>query len=254
MSFADSVNKLIKEAPSIQGGGAFVNFGPLTVTPMVVTFKGSGQMPDKRTLQEYMEEQGLEEGDDIELSDRDSFQLRFVIAVDEINPALTFQYEREVSVLASNDKIKTDWDAIVLPSLVKVFGKDWYTKLIQSGSKKVKRYYVSAENTESLKPVKEGKKNYGVPKFLAVYDDAEACKEARDERYPPRENATETIVGSDDDGSEEEGFTDEQLEQALTLYNSTKKNEKRTIAMLGKMFPDIDDPKALLDAALETEE
>jgi hypothetical protein len=246
----DNVNKLIKEAPAIQGGGAFVNFGPLKVTPLVVTFKGSGQQPDKRTLQEYMDEQGLEEGDEIKLGDRDSFQLRFVIDVSAVNPALTFSYERDVAVLASNAKIKTDWDTTVLPSLVKVFGKDWHTKLVQNGSKKLRTYYVAAENADSLKPVKEGKKNYGVPKFLAIYDDLDACKEARDERYPPRED---TAVAVDGEEGEDGGYTEEQLEQALTIFNSVKQNKKRAISMLEKMFDDVEDHGALLEAALASE-
>lgn len=252
-SFMDSVNKLIKEAPAIQGGGNFINFGPLKVTPLVVTFKGTGT-PNKQTLQEYMEEQGLEEGDPIELGDRESFQLQFEIDVSQINPALNFKYQREVAVLNSNDKIKTDWDTTVLPSLVKVFGKDWHTKLIPNGSKKPKTFYVAAENADSLKRVKEGKKNYGVPKFIAVYDSLEACKQARDERYPPRDDAAEMDYGEPEEGDEEDEFTAEQLEQALTLYNSAKQNRSRTIKMLAKMFPDVEDHEALLDAALEEEE
>lgn len=251
MSFQDTVNKLIKEAPAIQGGGAFVNFGPLELIPMVIRFKGAGNTPDKMTLAEYMEEQGLDEGDEIELGDRETFQLKFVIGVDEINPALNFKYEREVAVLSSNEKIKTDWDMTVLPGLIKVFGNDWYKKLIPANGKKPKTFYVSAENVDSLKPVKEGGKNYGVPKLLAVYENLEACKQARDEKYPPRDDAEAMAYGEDEEEEEEDEFAPDQLEQAITLYNSTKKNRKQTIVMLKKMFKHMDDHEALLDAALK---
>lgn len=256
MSFQQAVSALIKNAPAVSSSVP-VNFGPLEVVPLVVRFAGKGNKPEKLTLQEYMEEQGLDDGDEIELNDRETFQIRFVIDVSVLNPALTFKYEREVAILNSNDKVKTDWEAIVLPSLVKVFGKDWNTKLIPNGAKKAKTFYVSAENVDSLRPVRQqadgtAGKNYGVPKFMAVYEDLDACREARDQRYPPREDSGTTVDDGDGDGGDE--YTEEQLEQARTLFSSTKKNRKQTIKMLDKMFSNVDDVEALLNAALAEDE
>jgi len=259
MSFANAVNKLIKDAPAVSSSVP-VNFGPLKVTPLVVRFAGAGQRPEKITLQDYMEQNELGEEDEIELSDRETFQLRFTIGVNVLNPALDFEYEREVAVLAGNGKVKTDWEEIVLPSLVRLFGKDWNTKLIPASGKKAKVYYVAAENVDSLRPVKpqtDGTpgKNYGVPKFIALYEDLDECREARDKRYPPREDTEAMAFGPDDEAGEEEGeFTADQLERALTVFNSTKKNRKQTVKMLEKMFAKVEDHEALLDAALASEE
>jgi hypothetical protein len=262
MSFADKVKKLINEAPVVSSG-MNVNFGPMVVTPMVIRWAGRGNPPVKTPLLDYMAEHDIKDADDIELEKgKESFQLHFDIDVSVLNPALDFHYERDVAILESyhNPKnpekdILTDWSEIVLPSLETVFGKNWYDKVLPNGKKAAPVFHVAAENTDSLAPVKEGKKNYGVPKLIAVYGSLAECRKARDERYPPREEQGEEVPEDESDDDEEEGeFPADALKGAYQLYNSSRKNEKQTLKMLGTYPFGEYDPKELLKAALAAEE
>lgn len=253
MSFANQVNKLIQEAPSLSERNQ-VNYGPLEIVPLVVrweTDKSGKRNPIKTPLEEYMEENGYAPTDQVELQDGETFQLRIVIGVDEVNPSLTFKYEREVQVINSNAKAKADWDTTVLPSIIKVFGKDWGKVLLGENGKKPKTVYVAAENVDSLKPVAEGKKNYGVPKFIERYATLEEAKAAHEKRYGKRVSDEEAMAFGDDEAEGE--FTEEQLEQARSLWSSTKENRARTIKMLSKQYDGLD-ADALLDAALDNTE
>lgn len=259
MNFADKVKKMVDDAPVVTGRGTNVNFGPLVVTPLVVRWKGQGNQPDKMTLDEYMKAHGLKEDDDIELEEgKESFQLHYDIDVSDLNPSLNFHYERDVSVQNSNKTNKdpkkwvlTDWDETVLPSQVKVFGENWYSRILPNGKKAAPELWVAAENVDSLVPPKEGKKNYGVPKFVGIYKDRDACIKARDERYPPREESGQA-VDSEDEEIQEGEFPTDVLESVVNLYNSTRKNRKSTLKMLESQPFGEYDPAEVLEAALAT--
>lgn len=235
MSFADTVKKMVDEAPAASSG-VNVNFGPMTVEPIVLKWqgRGTGAKPIKTPLADYMKQHGLKEGDDIELESGESLQLHFDIDVSELNPSLDFHYQRDVAVLASNGKNKTSWQEIVQPSLEKVFGKNWHEKILPNGKKAAPVLYVAAENVDGVEPVKEGKKNYGVPKLIAVYKDLDACRAARDERYPPRDEEAEMEFPPEDGDEEaEEGeIPQDVIDQVNDLYRSTRKNIKQTRKML----------------------
>jgi hypothetical protein len=260
MKFADRVKKLVDEAPVITGRGPNVNFGPVTFTPIVLKWqgRGAGAKPIKTPLDDYMEEHNIDEDDDLVLADGEELQLHVDIDITELNPSLGFHYERDVALLASNKSNKdpkkwvlTDWSETVLPSIEKVFGKDWEKKVFPNGKKAAPTLYVAAESVDSLKPVKEGKKNAGTPKFIAVYEDLEACRAARDLRYPPRDEAEEMAFGPEGDGGAEGGFPEEALDQARELFKSNKKNKKQTIKMLTAVFEDEGyDAEELFAAAL----
>jgi len=259
MSFAQKVKQLVKEAP-VATAGTNINFGPATFTPMIVVWKGRGNKPDKFTLAEYVKENGLKSEDDIELtSGKESFQLHIDIDVSALNPSLDFHYERDVEIKASNKSAKdpakhilTSWSEIVHPSLEKVFGKDWDSKILANGSKKAPTLFVAAEAVDPVEPVKEGRKAYNVPKFIGVYPTLEACKEARDLRYPPRDPEAEMAYGQGEEETDddEEGIPESVVAQAVELFNSTRKNKKQTLKMLeGQPFGEYD-AQELLDAAL----
>lgn len=259
MSFKDKLKKMVEEAPVVTGRGNNVNFGPMTITPIVVKWKGKGEgnIPDKVTLDDYMKAHKLKDSDDIELADNESFQLHYDIDVSDLNPSLNFHYERDVRVLNSNKTNKdpkkwvlTDWEETVLPSQIKVFGEDWYETIIANGKKPAPVVWVAAENVDSLLTPKEGKKNHGVPKFLALYNDRDECIRARDERYPPREESGQEVEEDTETNEEEGGFPADVLESAVKLYDSTRKNSKATLKMLESMPFGEYDPKELLRAAV----
>lgn len=260
MSFANKVKQMVKDAPVAQSR-VNVNFGPMTVTPMVITFHGKGQLPDKRTLGEFAKEQGVSV-DAVELGDNDSFQLHFDIDVSDLNPSLSFHYTRDIAVVASNGKNKTDWAEIVEPGLRKVFGSNWEEVLIAEDGGESDPVYVAAENADSLRPSKDKttgeEKNYGVPRLIAKFEDRDACIDARDERYPRRdeevvddeEDADEEAEDGEDEGEEE--YPEALLTQVWGVYKAQKSNRKNTIAFLGKSkkFAEYD-AADLLDAAIE---
>jgi hypothetical protein len=264
MKFIDKVKKMVDEAPVATGGGANVNFGSMTVMPIIIRWKGRGQKPDKYTLPEYVKEFGLKNEEEIELEEgKESFQLAFDIDITEINPALDFHFQREIDIKVSNKTNKdpnkwllTSWSEIVQPSLVKVFGKEWEDKLISNG-KSSPTVYVAAEAVEAIEPPKGDKKPYKVPKFIGVYKTLEECKAAHDLRYPPRDAEAEMTFGPDDEEEVEAGEEEVEegdipadvIKQVVTLYNSNVKNKKRTKKMLeGNPFGNYD-PDELLEAA-----
>ena len=244
MKFADRVKKMVDEAPVVTGRGPNVNFGPCVFTPIVLKWqgRGAGSRPDKTPLDEYMKQNNLTEDDGLELAEGESLYLQVDIDITELNPSLGFHYERDIALLVSNKTSKdpakhilTDWSEIVQPSLEKVFGKDWEQKVLANGKKAAPVVYLAAENADNVNPPKEGKRSYGVPKFLAVYADLDECREARDKRYPPRDEEAEMAfppdgeVGDDED---EDGFPIEVIDQVKSLYQSTRKNAKQTHKML----------------------
>lgn len=236
MSIANKIKSMINDAPEVQPM-VNVNFGPLTVTPIIKTFKGKGNKPVVVTLEEFAEEQGVPV-DDVKLSGNDAFNLRFEIEVKDLNENLTFDmWTREVPILASNksspDKAKwllTDWSEIVEPSLVKVFGQNWYDLLIGTEKKPAKVFYVACEQADSLRKPKEGSKNYGVPKFIAKFANRDECVRARDERYGKKTEEDLDLTDEEADGE----IPEDVVAQAHSLWLSFKKNDEKTMKMLQK--------------------
>lgn len=260
MSFADKVKKMVEEAPTVTGRPN-VNFGPTTITPIVVHWMGQGQTPIKTPLAQYMQEHGLDEDDDIELDPaKESFQLHFDCDVSELNPSLAFHYERDVKITESNKTNKdpkkwllTSWSEIVHPALEKVLGKDWYNKALPNGKKAAPVLFLAIESVDQVEPIKEGKKSFGVPKIIGIYKDLDELRKARDERYPPRDEEGAMAFGEDEEGEDDadEGFPEEVLEQVRQLYKSCRKNEKQTLKIMqGSEDYEDYDPKELLAAAL----
>lgn len=167
--FMNQVQQLADDAP--EAGFVNVNYGKLTVKPMVVIWREVDgiRSPDKRDLVSGYQ---LQEGETMELV--------FTVNISELNPNLTFEYERNVPVRKSGNK-KTDWDEIVRPSLEKVFGKQWAKAVIGATP------YVAVEDFPNVagKASSNGKV-YGVPKLIAVYKSKAECQAARDERYKNR--------------------------------------------------------------------
>lgn len=232
MSFADKLKKVVDEAPS--AGFVNVNFGKLTTTVNVLEWKETdeivfvnGKEQKKRVPVRvpFTEDMKLTKGQDIELT--------FNIKISELNPKLEFDYERNVVVKKSSDdgKFKTDWTETVLPSLEKVFGADWATVITNK-----KGVYVAAEHVDSVAPAKEGKKNYGVPKFTAKFKSLDECKAARDERYGHKSEDEETVLG----------VPQSVIDQAKALLKSLGGNQKQFEKMLkGNPFGEYE-PEAIL--------
>lgn len=173
----DKIQGMAENAP--EAGFAAVNFGKLTVTPLVVSWATETKdgaeirVANKRPLAENEE---LAEGQ----------QMEFLFSVDisEFNPALTWAYERSVPVKRSGVKVKTDWSEIVLPSIISVFGEKWAEKF-------AKQPYVCIEDVENFNgnTSKKSGKVLLIPKFVALYKNKAECLAAREKRFPKREEA-----------------------------------------------------------------
>lgn len=209
MSFADKVAKAVEEAPS--AGFTNVNYGRLTTAVNVLKWVGGKGEPRTPVRTPFREDQELGNGENLELT--------FTIHISELNPALEFDYERNILIQKSKEdgSVKTDWTETVEPSLVAVFGADW--PKIVTGKKAL---YVAAEHVNSVKLPKEGKKNYGVPKFIEKYNSLEECSAARDARYGK----------SDGEASDELGIPAAVIEQAKALLKSVKGNKTTLKTML----------------------
>lgn len=204
-NFWDKVQELADEAP--EAGFPQLNYGKLTITPMVVTWKGKGQKPEVNEMAEGQE-----------LKDRQTLRLRFTIDVKEFNPSLEFEWYREVDVRKSGkgkDNL-TDWSEIVLPSLENVFGKKW--------AKSAEGSYVEVEDVPSTrgtyKNVAGEEKQLNTIKFLRKFDNKESCLAARDETYKKR------------DGSEDGDLPADVVVTCKSLYQSLNQNDEmfKTVA------------------------
>jgi hypothetical protein len=256
MSIADKIRKMTKDAPKVSAGSN-VNYGELTSYPIVVTFHGRGVKPTSQKLVEYAEEHEVEV-EDVELSDNEQLQIHFSIAVQDLNPSLTFEsVDRDIAVMQSNGKNKADWQEIVEPSLLKVFGPNWAEVLFGKPGKDPKPVYVAAEMVDSLRFVKPGAKSYTTIKFIEKYADRDECIEARDARYGKRD---ETLVVEEDieddvaddvaDEEEEDQFPAATLKQVYSLWKGAKRNDSSTLKLIGsnKAWKSYA-PKELLAAA-----
>lgn len=224
MSFADKVKKAAEEAPS--AGYVNVNFGKLTTAVNILEWKevDGVRTPIRTPFQE-----------DQEVKKNQNLELTFKIEISELNPKLDFDYERNVLIKKSSTdgKFLTDWSEVVLPSLEKVFGADWATAVTSK-----KGVYVAAEHCDSVIAPKPGKKNYGVPKFIAKYKDLATCTAARDERYGSKAGIEEEETAL--------GVPTSVIDQAKALFKSLGNNEKQFKKMLdGKPFGEYE-PEAIL--------
>lgn len=216
MSFADKVKQAVDSAPA--AGFVNTNFGRLETKLNVLKWTGSkGERKVERFP--FTEDYELKKGEDLEIS--------FKVYISELNPNLEFDFERNVLIKTSSadGKFLTDWSETVLPSLVKVFGEDWISKVVTNK----KAVYVAVETVDSLIKPKEGKKNYGTVRFVKQFPSLDACKSARDEMYgQPGEEV-------EDDG--ELGIPSAVIEQAKALYTSLGKNDKQFKSMMKSSEP-----------------
>lgn len=207
-SLWDQVKIYVDEAPA--AGFINTNFGKLTVTPIVVRWeeKDGVRAPIKHALKEGEA-----------LKDGESLELKFVVNISELNPSLTFEYERTIQI-RNNGSQKTDWAEIVLPSLEKVFGKGW-ASVIET------QPYVSVEDANNVagRSNPNNGKIYQVPRFTARFESKAACEAARELRYH-KKDAGEAVAEDDT------APTAEAIKQAVSLIASV--GEKKAKKMLEK--------------------
>lgn len=208
MSVFSKIKSYSDEAPA--SGFINVNFGKLTVTPVVVSWKNEG------TVRSVIKRE-LKEGE--ELKNGEQLELKITVAISELNPKLTFEYERNVPI-KSNGSQKADWAEITLPSLEKVFGKNWADAI-------EKNPYVAVEDASNIAGRASATgKVYGIPKFTATFKNKAECEAARDARYGKR----------DDEAAEEDEInpsapTPEAIKQAASLIASIgEKKARKTLA------------------------
>lgn len=197
MSFWDQVQETADNAP--EAGFPQLQYGKLTITPLVVKWQGKGKSP---VITEMAEGQALK--------DRETLRLRFAVDIQEFNPQLEFEWFREVDVAKTrNENNKTDWSETVLPSLMKVFGEKW--------AQPANGCYVEVEDVPSVRGTYKNDagetKQLNTIKVLRKFDSKEACLAARNETYKPRDN------GNDGD------LPAEVVEVAKTLYQSINEND-----------------------------
>lgn len=223
MSYLDKLKGAIDNAP--EAGFINVNYGRLSTKIQVMSWQevDGVRTPVRRAFVENEE-----------LKKNETVELEFTIHISEVNPALNFDYTRNVQVRKSANGQLTDWSETVLPSLEKVFGKDKWIEVL-TGKKQV---YVSAEHLDSVIKAKEGKKNYGVPRFTGVFKSLDECKAAREERY----GKSEASEGA------EIGIPEAVIKQAKGLFESVGKNEKAFKKMVADAEPfNAYDADALLE-------
>jgi len=153
----EGLEKMIDHAPEA-GGGAFRNYGKLTITPKIVTWAGDkGARVPTRT--EYVP--------GMQVPDGASLEIAFSIDIQEFQPTLEFLYERNVTVRKSSARAKTSWSEIVEPSLRAVFGDHWLAKA--NGS------YVCAQDEPQVEPPGKSGKTFNTIKLVAAYKNKADC-------------------------------------------------------------------------------
>jgi len=164
----------VEAAP--EAGFSPMRFGRVSMTPMVLRWVDeNGIRIPKRSP--------LAPGQKL-ITGQETMELNFTVDIQEFSPNLQFTYERSVSVRnsrKSGDRLvePTDWQEIVLPSLVKVLGKDWATRLLV-------RPYMQVEEVPNVlgRASKKSGKMFGVIKFVKVFPNKEACYAAFKEVTP----------------------------------------------------------------------
>ena len=221
-NFLDQVQKYADEAP--EAGFPQLQYGKLSITPQVVKWGGKGVAP---VVTEMAEGQ--------ELKERETLRLRFRIDIQEFNPALEFEWYRDVDVRKSGKGIEnqTDWSETVQPSLEKVFGKKWATGA--DGS------YVEVEDVPSVRGTYTNKngevKQLNTVKFLRKFKDKDECLAARNETYKKQ-------------GDEVSGLPANVVEQCKSLYKSVNNDDEmfKNIVAQSDELKNYD-VEALLDSA-----
>lgn len=195
------LDEIINNAPTA-GFGPRVQYGKITLSIIVNKFNKNTSKYDTRP---YKSGERLKEGE--------YFQFTFESDMSEINDALTNPYKRRVDVRRSSNKGKegevlTDWSEIVEPSLLAVFGKDWYKTMLTKGvyaewedantveidrkTKKLKGFYRQDKATKEYILDEAGNQIYlvnSVPRFLRSFKSKAECQAAHDERYTKKEDA-----------------------------------------------------------------
>jgi len=217
------LNTLVEEAP--EEGFNPVNFGKLSVEAGALSWE------DRQPVRREFTGGALRSGETLELT--------FTVDIREMNPQLEFQYERTVAVRKSSARSKTDWEEIVLPSLVETFGADW-AKKVQSG------LYVQVEDVPNIKgkTSKTSGNVWGVPKFIGQYADLPACVAARGERFGGSRTSSAPAASPSANGS----IPAAAIEQAAGLLASIGDEEQVLSMLQGQPFG-AHDAKALLDLA-----
>lgn len=209
-SLFSKIKTYADEAPA--AGFVNTNFGKLIVTPIVVSWSTD---PDSgiRSVKKLP----LQEGQ--ELTKDEQLELSFKVMISELNPALTFEYERSVPI-KNNGSQKTDWAEIVLPALEKTFGKNAWADAIE------KQPYVAVEDVNNVAGrASSSGKVYGVPKITAKYASLDECKKARDLRYPKREEAGAAVAEEVDPNKP----TEDAITQTRSLIESVGEAKARTM-------------------------
>ncbi len=189
----DLLNETIESAPSV-GFGPRVTFGKMTIESInVISWDRSGG----KSATAKMKERPFAKGETVK--DGEYLQMTLAVNIQELNPALTFEYKRRVDIRKSSGdgKAKTDWSEIVEPALLSQIGKDWAKKL-------AKGVYVEVEDAETVQTDKNGKlrgfykKVDGVPtedwlvntapKVVAVFKSKADCEAARQSKFQKRED------------------------------------------------------------------
>lgn len=92
------------------------------------------------------------------------------------------KFQREIAIMSSVDGMPQDWDTIIEPSLIKLFGKDYANKIFNDDGS-AKPFYAQWENA----PRSDGMTSnttgnvFTVPSFLAIYSDNASTQAALDQ-------------------------------------------------------------------------
>ncbi len=210
-----------------EAGFAPVNFGKLIVEPFVKSFGTGGDKHAPPTIEPMKDGQ--------KLAPNQILVFKFTVNISELNPALQFEYERDVNIQKSG-RNKTDWSEIVLPSLVKVFGDNW-------GEAVSKQPYVEVEDVPNVNGTvaKSSGKVLGVPGFLRAFKSKADCQKAREARFG---SAAVASSASTNGGA---SIPDAVVAQVKSLVSSV--GEETALTMLAnKPFGDYE-PDDLLKAA-----
>lgn len=186
MAKGSDLMHMADDAP--EAGFAPVNFGRLTVTPMVVTFGTGDSKHDAPTRAPYKDGQ--------KLASNQQLEFHVEVNISELNPSLQFEYTRDVRIQKSG-RNKTDWTEIVLPSIVAVFGDDW-------GDAIMKGPYVEVEDAPNVNGIVSKKGAVlGVPKFLRVFKNKAECVKAREARFGSAAASSSGSTGDKEEGDVE---------------------------------------------------
>lgn len=173
----DAIENADKNAPEA-GYGNNINYGRLYVTSQVQYWKPTGNTdPNTGKSINTAERRDLVPGE--VLGQGEVVELTFEVKISEFNPALTFEYSRTIKMQVSSTKTKADWDQIVKPSLVAIFGDKWARPAAEHP-------YVAVEDVGNInESVSKTTGNvWGVPKFLQSFgQDKNACIAAREKKY-----------------------------------------------------------------------